>query len=274
MTAVRPRASAVLLAAIVALLAACSGSHSKALPPAPAVDETTTTLPDYSKVGLGPVTGRTTTTIDNRPGSANLSGTVAAGLDGPVGAAVVRVQRLVGDAVVQTDVATNPDGTWALPNVQGGRYRIRAWRAPDLALVEPVVLFIGATEARSVPISVGRFTGVSAVASIAPNPPVVGDPANLVVQARTQAVDAEGVVRASPLPGATLELSGSAAWSVASGGAVTADGQGVGRWEVHCTAAGPQPLSVTVNGTDSFPLNLAACTEPTTTTTAGAPPTT
>jgi hypothetical protein len=266
---VRLRALVVPLAAIVALLAACSGSHSKALPPAPVVDETTTTQPDYTKVGLGGVNGRTTTTIDNRPGSANLSGAVAAGLDGPVGAATVRIQRLVGDAVVQTDLSTNPDGTWSLPNVQGGRYRIRAWRAPDLALVDPVVLFIGATETRSVPISVGRFTGVSAAASIAPNPPPLDDPANLVVQARTQSVDADGGVRVTPIRGATLQLSGSGAWSASPTGAVTADGQGVGRWQVRCTSAGPQPLSVTVNGTDSFPLNLGACTEPTTTTTAG-----
>jgi hypothetical protein len=191
-----------------------------------------------------------------------------------VGAATVRIQRLVGDAVVQTDLFTNPDGTWALPNVQGGRYRIRAWRAPDLAIVDPVVVFLGATDVRNVPISVNRYTGVTAVASIAPNPPPVDDPANLVVQARTQAVDPEGVVRASPIAGATLQLSGSGSWSASPSGANSADGQGTARWQVRCLASGAQPLSVTVNGTDTFPLNLAACQEPVTTTIAPATTTT
>jgi hypothetical protein len=153
---VRLRALVVPLALTAALVAACSSSHSKALPPAPAIDETSTTLRDLTKIGLDAVPGRTTTTVDNRPGRASLSGTVAAGLDGPVGSATVRVQRLVGDAVLQTDLATNPDGSWTLPNVQGGRYRVRAWRAPDLALVDPVVVFLGATETRDVPISVSR----------------------------------------------------------------------------------------------------------------------
>ena len=265
----RPRALVIPLLAALAVLAACTGSHSKALPPVPSVDETTTTLADLSKIDVGGVPGRTTTTIDNRPGRANLTGTVGAGLDGPVGSATVRVQRLVADAVVQTDVRTNPDGTWALPNVQGGRYRIRAWRTPDLALVDPVVFFLGATETRNVPINVGRYTGVSAASTIAPNPPSVDDPANLAVQARTTSVDPEGVVRSTAIPGATMQLSGSGAWSASPSGAVTADGQGVARWQVKCQAPGQQSLSVTVNGTDSFPLNIAPCAEPTTTTTAG-----
>ena len=36
--------------------------------------------------------------------------------------------------------------------------RVRAWRAPDLALVQPVVFFLGSTETRPVPIDLARFT--------------------------------------------------------------------------------------------------------------------
>lgn len=259
-------ASAAIVAMLGALLGGCTGSKSKALPPAPAVDETTTIAPDLTKVALGGVAGRATTTIDNSPGKATLGGEVAAGLDGPVGGATVRLQRLVGDAVVQTDVFTNPDGTWTLPNVQGGRYRIRAWRAPDLALVDPIVIFLGATENHRVSISVSRYTGVSAVASIAPSPPLVDDPANLVVQARNQQVDDQGVVRATPIAGAALLLSGSGSWAATPGGTQAADGNGIARWRVTCQASGAQPLSVTVNGTATFPLNLPPCTEPVTTT--------
>lgn len=262
----RARAVVAPLAAAVAILAGCTGSTSKSLPPAPAVDETTTTAPDLTQVAVAGVSGRATTTIDTRPGGATVDGTVAAGLDGPVGAATVRVQRLAGDAVVETDVVTAADGSWSLPNVQGGRYRIRAWRAPDLALVDPVVVFLGATETRHVPISLSRYTGLTAVASIAPSPPPVGQPANLVVQARSQMVDSDGVVRATPIAGATLQLTGSGSWTASPNSIQTADGQGSARWRVECRDPGTQPLSVTVNGSDTLPLSLPACTEPVTTT--------
>jgi hypothetical protein len=88
------------------------------------------------------------------------------------------------------------------------------------------------------------------------------------------AVSGDGVVHVTPIAGATLQLSGAGSWTASPGGAVTADGQGIGRWQVRCGAAGSQPLSITINGTDTFPLNLAPCAEPTTTTTGPGPATT
>ena len=69
---------------------------------------------------LAPVPGRaTTTTVVIGPGEATLKGTVNAP-EGLVPGAIVRAERLVGDAVATADVITNPDGTWAIPAVLGG----------------------------------------------------------------------------------------------------------------------------------------------------------
>src|SRR5207253_6341313 len=140
-----------------------------------------------STVGLAGVSGRTTTSIDNGPGQAHLSGTVQAP-EGFVPGATVHLERLVGTAFVATDVATNPDGTWKLDNIKGGRYRVRAFRAPDLALVAPQVFFLTGAETRTLPPQVAHSGGTNVSAAIAPNPPWPDEPASLVVHAATAAV--------------------------------------------------------------------------------------
>src|SRR5207248_2824996 len=103
-------------------------------------------------------------------------------------------ERLVGDGVGSADIISQADGTWAAPNVLGGRYRVRAWRAPDLALTTPQLLFVGSTETKALSLRVDRYTGTGVQAAIAPSPPVVGEPANLVVSVTTRSVDDKGVV--------------------------------------------------------------------------------
>src|SRR5438067_11007718 len=106
--------------------AACSQKQKEAdlrpLPP-PSDDVTTTSVVDFSTVQLAGVSGRTTTTsIPLGPGGASISGTVN-GPNGPVPGATVHVERLVGDGVGATDVASNAAGQFLVPNVLGGRYR-------------------------------------------------------------------------------------------------------------------------------------------------------
>src|SRR4051794_13073442 len=130
----RRTALVVVLLTVAAIVAACSKSSGYDFPahPPSTNPEESTTVPDYSSVKLAAVPGRTTTTVDNSPGQASMAGLVLAP-DGAVPGATVHVERLVGDTVLAIDVATNPDGTWRLDNIKGGRYRLRAWRAPDLA---------------------------------------------------------------------------------------------------------------------------------------------
>jgi hypothetical protein len=172
------------------------------------LESTTTTAPaDYASVRLAGVAGRTRTPVVMGPGPANLSGTVA-GPEGPVAGAVVHVERLVGDAAADANVTTGPDGGWALGRVLGGRYRVRAWRAPDLALLEPQVFFLEATGSRHTNLALSRFGGTAAASAVAPDPPTVGQPANLAFRITQRAVDGGGTVRTVPMARVPTQLVG------------------------------------------------------------------
>jgi hypothetical protein len=259
----RSRAALVVVLVALALVAAAcskkSGYNFPDHPPKVDPDESTT-VPDYSSVRLAAVPGRTTTTIDNTPGRASMSGTVMAP-DGAVPGATVHVERLVDDAVLALDIATNPDGTWRLDTIKGGRYRIRAWRAPDLALTTPLIFFLNGDEKKTnLTLLVNRFTGTNVSGAVAPNPPHVDEPSNLVVQVTTVVVDPTGVVRATPMPNVQVDLQGSSSWRTDTSATGFTDVNGQVFWRMTCLASGSQPLSASVNG-QGYALNLPSCVE-------------
>ncbi|MDP8976758.1 MAG: carboxypeptidase-like regulatory domain-containing protein [Actinomycetota bacterium] len=257
----RERVVAAVGSVCLAGLGACASAEVEALKPPPPLQplESTTTVPapDYAGVRLAEVGGRTRTTVVLAPGGARLGGTVV-GPDGPVAGATVRVERLVGDAAASADVVSGPDGRWSLPGVLGGRYRVRAWRAPDMALLEPQVFFVEATEARHVSLVVTRFGDTSFASAVAPDPPSVGGPANLAFAVFRRVVDERGVVRSAPLVGLPAVIAGPGQWSVASPNPVVTNASGGAEWSLVCLAPGTQPLTVTVGGMD-FPLTMPPC---------------
>ena len=255
------RRAIVVAAAVLLATAACTKGEIEPLPPAPSVPETTTTaVIDLSTRALPPVNGRTTTTIGVGPGSATISGTVR-GPEGPVGQAIVRAERLVGDGAAAVDVLANDDGTYVLPSVLGGRYRVRAWRAPDLALTDPEVLFVDGRETRTLDLAVARYVGPFVSAAIAPNPPIVDRPAGLTVQVVERSVDVNGIVRGVPIPDLSVQLAGSADWRLATANPATTDGAGRVRWIVTCRRVGK--LALAVNLADgSRPLDIPECSAP------------
>jgi hypothetical protein len=257
----RSAAIVVLAAVAIGLLVACSGKHGYDFPPPPStIPEEQTTVPDFSSVQLARISGHPTTTINNAPGQAHISGFVVAP-QGAVPGATVHVERLVGDAVLPLDVATNPDGSFHVDNVQGGRYRLRAWRVPDLALTTPLIFFLNGNENKTgVNLQVTQYTGTNVTPALAPSPPIVGNPANLAVQVTTVVVDPTGVVRATPLTGTQVDLLGSGSWQLQSPATEFTDTTGTAIWQLTCTSTGNQPLSATVNGT-GYPLNLPPCAE-------------
>jgi hypothetical protein len=256
--------AAALAVLVVGLVGACTPGTVKPLPPAPKVALTTTTVAiDYGAIGLAGVPGRTTTTVAMGPGKATLAGVVN-GPDGPVPGAVVHAERIVGDAMASTDLLTQADGTFQIPAVLGGRYRVRAWKpAPDnLALVEPQVFFLEGSENKKLTIGLTRYAGVAVTAAVAPDPPLIDAPTNLVVQVVDQSVDGGGIVRSQPVPGITAELFGSGDWRLTSANPTTTDAAGRARWQLECRRVGQQPLSVVVGDTSTFNLNLSGCTVP------------
>ncbi len=256
---------------VVGATAACS-SDPGALPKVPDFTpaKTTTTDLDYSNVALKGVTGKTPgTTVVIQPGQATLNGAVI-GDAGPVAGAKVNVERIVNGQTGQIVLLTREDGTWSLPLVLGGRYRIRAWRAPDLAQTVATTLFLGQTETKTLELKVRSIGGIGVTSSFAPSVPRTDRDTNLVVRVAQKTVDDNGIVRAEPIPGVRAELIGSTGWLVRSTNPTTTDASGLADWQLRCRESGRQPLAVTV-GTQTVPLSVENCVDPdeTTTTTDG-----
>lgn len=254
--------------AVSALAGACSGADTavEPLPPPPSTSALApTTAPvDYSGVALpGVASGRTTTTgVAMGPGQASLKGRVVTSEGAPVEGATVRIERLSGAGVATLDLLSVADGAWTVPGVLGGRYRIRAWRQPDMALVEPALVFLGASQEGAVELRLGRHFGTTPVPSVAPLKPLVGEPTSLALQLTTRSVDTAGVVVGIPIAGATVELGGGAGWTVVAPNPTTTDAGGRARWQLICAGVGVQPLRLVVNGAEQFQLALPACGEP------------
>ncbi len=255
----------MLFVAALGLVAAACSSGPGALPKVPEIKAaaTTTTIGvDYSQIDLKAVAGRTTSTaVPFGPGKATLRGVVV-GEGGLIPGASVILERFVGGATAVTTLTTGEDGSWTMPNVLGGRYRVRAFRQPDLAQTTASVLFVGAAETKQVDLRVKNVGGLAIASSFAPDPPQIFRDTQLVVLVSQKTVDAQGVVRAQPLPDEIVDLVGSSSWRVVSANPVVTDSQGHAVWIVRCREVGRNPLAVTV-GTQSIPLDVKDCVDPT-----------
>jgi hypothetical protein len=104
--------------------------------------------------------------------------------------------------------------------------------------------------------------GLSVKSSLAPDPPPIDRDVQLVVLVTQRTVDAQGVVRATPLPDQQVDLVGSGSWRVESTNPVLTDSNGQAVWLLRCREAGRNPLAVNV-GPESIPLTVNACVDPT-----------
>jgi hypothetical protein len=261
----RPAFASLTLASLLVAIGAtsCANTKEEALPPAPppVATTTSTTLVDYSTVPLAPVQSKTTTTVNQGPGHARLLGTVV-GPDGPVPGATVRVERLQGASVVfRGDVGTDPEGKWQTGRVVGGRWRVRAWRGPDLADVRPETVFLSENQTKALTLPLDRFGAPFITAAIAPDPPPVSAPANLVIAVNSQSVDGDGIVHSSPVPLSVVQLFASNVLIEGDNPQFT-DGAGRASWQVTCASAGPSGLFVSLQSGTLQSVPVAPCTEP------------
>jgi hypothetical protein len=263
------RRRAIVVVAL-AIGAGCSSGDAFSSLPTPktvVTDPTTTTSEvDYTGVPLAPVGGATTTSVVMGPGPMTIVGKVE-GPDGIVGDAIVQLERVVGSAVATTRVPTAPDGTWNVEQVLGGRYRIRAWRVPDLATTAPQIVFIESGPQRAVSLTLTPVGGVRVDNAVAPDPPIVGEPTNVKVRVAERTVDGEGIVRDTPLAGETVTVSGSGDWSVGSPNPSATGGDGSTIFRLTCLSEGVQPLFATLETGESHALTIQPCVEAGTTST-------
>jgi hypothetical protein len=263
----------VWLVALV-LAAACADDDPFApLPKPDRVEESTTTTlpePDLTGVALPAVGGTTTTTIGMGPGPITIVGRVE-GPEGPVAGATVQLERLVGDATATALVPTAPDGTWNLPNVLGGRYRVRAWRVPDLATMRAKVVFLETGPERAIELRVEAVGGVRVDAAIAPDPPQLDQPANVKVRVAQRLVDATGVIRDQPVVGTEVRLTANDGWLVFSANPAVTGGDGGATFSVECDEAGDNELLAILADGSSHTLDVGPCVDPDATTTTAEP---
>ncbi|MGH9186035.1 MAG: carboxypeptidase-like regulatory domain-containing protein [Acidimicrobiales bacterium] len=188
-----------------------------------------------------------TTTIPPVPtvGSAVLRGTVF-GPQGPVPGATVRIDRFDRDRRTTTDMVTQPDGTWALAGIPGGRYRVRAFQSPTLAQIEPEIFFLTAAEDKVLNLDVNDFGGPQLQVAVAPDPPQLDQLLTLTVQLESRSVSGDGVVRADPLVGWTVNVVSAGTWTVRQPAVSATDGAGRASFLLECDAAGPNRVQVAV----------------------------
>jgi hypothetical protein len=293
--------AAAALGALLVVSASCSGDDAGGHARRRSVERPP--VVDYSGAELAHVPGTTTTAAAPEVGSAALVGAVS-GPGGLVVGAIVHVEHLVGSTAIGHDVVTGPDGRYAIPAIPGGRYRIRAFFPPALAVAAPDVRFVPDGKETSVDLAMVDVRKVVAKAAISPTAPYLDDPINLSVVVATQTVDLDGIVRSRPVSGLRVELDGLGVWSLRSDDLPSplqprittttfapptpvqyTDGAGTARFELECTspgdpglgllvtvtvtptAAAGQPPPAPEQRTDRLPLELPGCVDPTTATT-------
>jgi hypothetical protein len=261
----------LVLATATVALAGCSSVKTLSFPPPPSTVAPPTTVASVaSNLGstqLAGVDGVTTTTAPVvGPGAATLTGTVF-GPAGPVAGATVQAERLVGDAAASTEATTASDGSWTITGVLGGRYRVRAWQAPTLDLTTPQILWLGGTDTQPLTLQLTSYAGTQVTSALAPTTPVLGQPANLVVQILNPTVGADGVVHPDPVVGASVVLTASPDWVVSGPPSPLTSSTGRVLFSLSCQVVGLAPLSVSVGGSPDQPLASPSCEAPPTTTT-------
>lgn len=248
------------------MVAGCSGPGVDRLsipdPPAttlPAPSSAPTLPAGLASLSEAPVAGVTTTTAPALgPGDAALTGTVL-GPVGPVAGATVEADRFVGDAYASARTTTAADGSWSFRGVLGGRYRLRAWRPPDMAMASPQVLYLASGQPQSVSLQLTLYQGPQVAAAVNPAQPVEGQPADLVVQVTNPMVGPDGVVSEQPAPATLVTLVDGPGWQGSNGNPLVTGADGRALFDVQCTVPGADPLSAQVGSGAPVGLQLPPC---------------
>jgi hypothetical protein len=281
----RTRRSAVcLLVGVVGILlvSACSGStHGAASNHSFDPLRTTTTtidthalhlpegfqLPDTRFVSLLPVPGKAQPVppIMVRGGKSSVSGTVT-GPGGPVGGAIVRIERWVGSASGAIMTSTDGAGHFGATGLLGGHYKVRAWQQPALATFDAATGFVpfgGHLQVNVVMEKHDAFTVQLAATSPTAS---VGKGFGVEALVTREQVDGNGVVIDGPVANAAVKLSVNSAVSIGGENPAKTGANGFATWTLTCQTAGSfTATATTIRGTATAA--LPTCIGSTTSTT-------
>jgi hypothetical protein len=265
----RRAARRVGIALAAALLGAAAVGCSSGAPDASPPPDTTRhlpplrtpqPLPDTRGVSLTPVGGTRPTFPVAVHGGDLVMGGVVNGPNGPVAGATVRLERFVGSSSASLDVRTNGDGRWVAIDVFGGRYRIRAWHAPNLAMASSDLHFLAADAEVDLALSVDRYDGSDVTGGVDDGDPEVGASAVVTALVTDQRVDADGIITTAPAAGRDARITGFGPWTLAGEPTATVDDAGRVSWTFTCTATGSVSARVVALGVETTV--SATCIEP------------
>ncbi len=170
-------------------------------------------------------------------GTARLGGTVT-GPDGPVPGATVRVERHTADGVTARDLTTGPDGRWTLGRAIGGRYRVRAWLPPTLAMASSQVLFVDAGSEVDLDLTVAPLDPEPRAGIVSGGDIYVGLTGTVAVSITTESMAEDGLVVVAGVADATVTVTAGPEVELAPAAIGLTDADGVVRFTVRCLQAG------------------------------------
>ncbi len=275
---------AALVATLVALTAACTGddrpftggseSTSTTVAPPP-IDAGLVVLPpgfepaDTRGVVLTPLASDVEEptaeelkipVTDEREGSATISGRVT--VDGGGHGARVRLERFVGDATGVLDIDTDGSGGFKVEHALGGRYRIRAWDAPEYASIPTVTVFVPADGEIGVDVPMREFQGPRLQLALDTAVPAVGSTATLEALVTEQEIDGEGYLSGAGLSDVDLTLTVGSGFRITSANPTTTGDDGRASWTLVCRSEGAHDVTVEFGESGSTVVTLPTCLPP------------
>jgi hypothetical protein len=219
-------------------------------------------LPDTRGVALASVAGTEPggPAVTVRGGDAELVGEVT-GPEGAVAGAQVLLERFVGDERAELVVRTDRDGRFRALKIFGGRYRLRAWRAPDLAVTLPELRFVPDAEETDVRLVATTHGGLTVQAVVSSRNPVVDDLVTVTALVTSQRVDGRGIVVAPAAVDRPVRLITGSGWAIDGEPGRIVDGDGRASWTVRCANAGAGSIDVSA-GEDAVVTVDVSCVEP------------
>jgi hypothetical protein len=209
----------------------------------PADNLGTLARPDIASTPLPVVVATTLPAPAVLGGTAVVTGAVIGPDGNGVAGATVRLERLVGDATATLDVTTSASGTFLVDRLLGGRYRVRAWRAPNLTQEGSEVAFVADGDRRSLTLGLAAPSRLDLTATASPSPLAVGQTTTLVVRALVDVVAADGRIDKVGRPGLPITAVGTGPFSGQTGQG-TSDAAGSVVFTFRCAQAGPATVTV------------------------------
>lgn len=196
--------------------------------------------------------------IEMKDGKTRLFGTVL-GPDGPIGGAIVGIERHTTEGIGSLNVSTNAEGRWTAGGLPGGRFRVRAWL--------PGLMTTGGSEVRYVPdeekaefaFSMWGIDPTPRMEFVDGGPIYAGLPGSVAVVLSQQAIDENGIVVTTPVVGGLITIEVTPEVTVASSPIQLTGLDGAARFTLNCTGSQSGGTLIARSGELSAAFPLPGC---------------